>query len=230
MTDAYIKGLISYALTHGLIEPADGVYCTNAILQLMRLDAVSDDTPPADDVPLETILNALCDDAVARGVIEDGITYRDLFDTALMGALTPRPSQVIERFNALYKEDPRKATDDYYRFSCDTNYIRRDRIKKDLKWQYTGEYGTLDITINLSKPEKDPKAIAAAKNAPQAGYPKCQLCRESEGYAGRVNFPHGRTTASSPSASRARRGFSSIPPTCTITSTVSCSTPATRPW
>ena len=189
MTDAYIKGLISYALTHGLIEPADGVYCTNAILQLMRIDAVSDDTPPADDVPLETILNALCDDAVARGVIEDGITYRDLFDTALMGALTPRPSQVIGRFNALYKEDPRKATDDYYRFSCDTNYIRRDRIKKDLKWQYDGEYGTLDITINLSKPEKDPKAIAAAKNAPQAGYPKCQLCRESEGYAGRVNFP-----------------------------------------
>jgi UDPglucose--hexose-1-phosphate uridylyltransferase len=189
MTDAYIKGLISYALTHGLIEPADGVYCTNAILQLMRLDAVSEDTPPADDVPLEVILNALCDDAVSRGVIEDSITYRDLFDTALMGALTPRPSQVIGRFNALYKEDPRKATDDYYRFSCDTNYIRRDRIKKDLKWQYTGEYGTLDITINLSKPEKDPKAIAAAKNAPQAGYPKCQLCRESEGYAGRVNFP-----------------------------------------
>ena len=189
MIDAYIKGLISYALAHGLIEPADGVYCTNAILQLMRLDAVSEDTPPADDVPLEVILNALCDDAVSRGVIEDSITYRDLFDTALMGALTPRPSQVIGRFNALYKEDPRKATDDYYRFSCDTNYIRRDRIKKDLKWQYTGEYGTLDITINLSKPEKDPKAIAAAKNAPQAGYPKCQLCRESEGYAGRVNFP-----------------------------------------
>ena len=188
MTDAYIKGLISYALRTGLIEPADGVYCLNALLQLLQLDSVSEDVPP-EDAPLEVLLNALCDDAVARGVIEDGVTYRDLFDTALMGALTPRPSQVIERFNALYKEDPRKATDAYYKFSCDTNYIRRDRIKKDLKWQYTGEYGTLDITINLSKPEKDPKAIAAAKNAPQAGYPKCQLCRESEGYAGRVNFP-----------------------------------------
>ncbi len=188
MTDAYIKGLIAYALRAGLIEPADGVYCTNALLALLKLDGISDSVPPA-EAPLEVILGALCDDAVERGVIEDSVTYRDLFDTALMGVLTPRPSQVIEKFRALYKESPLKATDAYYKFSCDTNYIRRDRIKKDVKWQYTGEYGTLDITINLSKPEKDPKAIAAAKNAPQAGYPKCQLCRESEGYAGRVNFP-----------------------------------------
>ncbi len=188
MIDAYLKGLIAYALQKGLIEPSDGVYCLNALLYIMKLDSVSDDVPPADE-PLEVLLGGLCDDAVARGVIEDSITYRDLFDTALMGALTPRPSQVIARFKALYAKDPVAATDDYYRFSCDTNYIRRDRIKKDLKWQYTGEYGTLDITVNLSKPEKDPKAIAAAKNAPQAGYPKCQLCRESEGYAGRVNFP-----------------------------------------
>ena len=188
MVDAYIKGLVAYALEKGLIEPADGVFCLNALLSILKLDSLSDDVPPA-DAPLEEILGALCDDAVKRDVIEDSITYRDLFDTALMGALTPRPSQVISKFRALYAEDPVAATDDYYRFSCDTNYIRRDRIKKDLKWQYTGEYGTLDITINLSKPEKDPKAIAAAKNAPQAGYPKCQLCRESEGYAGRVNFP-----------------------------------------
>lgn len=188
MVDAYIKGLVAYALEKGLIEPADGVFCLNALLSILKLDSLSDDVPPA-DAPLEEILGALCDDAAKRGVIEDSITYRDLFDTALMGALTPRPSQVISKFRALYAKDPVAATDDYYRFSCDTNYIRRDRIKKDLKWQYTGEYGTLDITINLSKPEKDPKAIAAAKNAPQAGYPKCQLCRESEGYAGRVNFP-----------------------------------------
>ena len=188
MTDAYIKGLIAYALQKGLIEPADGVYCLNTLLSILKLDAVSEDAPPA-DAPLEVLLGALCDDAVSRGVIEDSITYRDLLDTALMGALTPRPSQVIAKFRQLYAKDPAAATDDYYRFSCDTNYIRRDRIKKDLKWQYTGEYGTLDVTINLSKPEKDPKAIAAAKNAPQAGYPKCMLCRESEGYAGRVNFP-----------------------------------------
>ena len=188
MTDAYIKGLIAYGLRTGLIEPADGVYCLNAVLALLKLDSIADDVPP-EDAPPEVLLNALCDDAVARGVIEDSVTYRDLFDTALMGVLTPRPSQVIKTFRENYKQSPLKATDAYYKFSCDTNYIRRDRIKKDVKWQYAGDYGTLDITINLSKPEKDPKAIAAAKNAPQAGYPKCQLCRESEGYAGRVNFP-----------------------------------------
>ena len=188
MIDVYVKGLIRYGLEKKLIEPADAVYCTNALLALLKLDGIDDASEPA-DAPLEEILGALCDDAVKRGVIEDSITYRDLFDTALMGALTPRPSDVIRKFYALYETDAKAATDAYYTFSCDTNYIRRDRIKKDLKWQYTGEYGTLDITINLSKPEKDPKAIAAAKNAPQAGYPKCQLCRESEGYAGRVNFP-----------------------------------------
>ena len=106
-----------------------------------------------------------------------------------MGVLTPRPSQVIDKFNSLYAESPEKATDYYYKFSGDTNYIRRDRIAKIQKWQYASDYGTIDITVNLSKPEKDPNAIAAAKNAPQSGYPKCQLCRESEGYAGRVDFP-----------------------------------------
>ena len=188
MTDGYIKALVNYGVSKGLIEAADTVYCQNAILALLRRDTFNADAAPV-QAPLEEILNALCADAVARNVIEDSITYRDLFDTALMGVLTPRPSEVIRRFYALYESDREAATDAYYKFSCDTNYIRRDRIKKDLKWQYTGEYGTLDITINLSKPEKDPKAIAAAKNAPQAGYPKCQLCRESEGYAGRVNFP-----------------------------------------
>ena len=131
MVDAYIKGLVAYALEKGLIEPADGVFCLNALLSILKLDSLSDDVPPA-DAPLEEILGALCDDAVKRDVIEDSITYRDLFDTALMGALTPRPSQVISKFRALYAEDPVAATDDYYRFSCDTNYIRRDRIKKEL--------------------------------------------------------------------------------------------------
>ncbi len=188
MTDSYIKALIEYAAEHKLIEESDRVYCTNAVLALLKKDAYGGSCEKAEG-KINEILDALCDYAAEKGIIEDSITYRDLFDTALMGALTPRPSQVISEFNSLYAESPEKATDYYYTFSCDTNYIRRDRIAKDLKWQYTGKYGTIDITVNLSKPEKDPKAIAAAKNAPQSGYPKCQLCRECEGYAGRVDFP-----------------------------------------
>ncbi len=188
MTDSYIKALINYAVEHKLIEESDTVYCTNAVLALLKKDAY-DSSVDAAEGKVNEILDALCDYAAENGIIEDSITYRDLFDTALMGALTPRPSQVIKEFNSLYTESPEKATDYYYALSCDTNYIRRDRIAKDLKWQHDGEYGTIDITVNLSKPEKDPKAIAAAKNAPQSGYPKCQLCRECEGYAGRVDFP-----------------------------------------
>ncbi len=188
MIDKYIKALISYAVSNGLIEESDKVYCTNSILYLLKENAYDDSCEEAQGNVNEW-LDALCDYAAEKRNIEDSITYRDLFDTAIMGALTPRPSQVINNFKALYAESPEKATDYYYKFSCDTNYIRRDRIAKDLKWQYSGEYGTMDITVNLSKPEKDPKAIAAAKNAPQSGYPKCQLCRECEGYAGRVDFP-----------------------------------------
>ncbi len=188
MTDSYIKALIEYAAANNLIEESDKVYCTNAVLALLKKDAYDGSCEKAEG-KINEILDALCDYAAEKGIIEDSITYRDLFDTALMGALTPRPSQVISQFNSLYVESPEKATDYYYTFSCDTNYIRRDRIAKDLKWQYSGKYGTIDITVNLSKPEKDPKAIAAAKNAPQSGYPKCQLCRECEGYAGRVDFP-----------------------------------------
>ena len=117
------------------------------------------------------------------------MVYRDLFDTRLMGALMPRPSEVTDKFNELYSVSPKAATDYFYKLSQDSDYIRRYRVEKDIKWVTATEYGDLDITINLSKPEKDPKAIAAAKNAPQAGYPKCMLCRECEGYAGRVNFP-----------------------------------------
>ena len=139
---------------------------------------------------LSEILDALCDDAHARGALaENSVVYRDLFDTELMGRLTPRPAQVRERFEALRKEDPKQATDWYYRFSCDTNYIRRDRIAKDIQWKAETGYGELDITINLSKPEKDPKAIAAARNLPASNYPRCLLCAENEGYAGRVNHP-----------------------------------------
>ncbi|MDD7194250.1 MAG: UDP-glucose--hexose-1-phosphate uridylyltransferase [Clostridiaceae bacterium] len=188
MVDSYIKALVGFAVSHSLIEESDTVYCTNSILQLLKKDSFDSACPEAKG-ELNELLDALCDYAAKNGIIEDSVTYRDLFDTAVMGVLTPRPSQVIDKFNRLYAESPEKATDYYYKFSGDTNYIRRDRIAKIQKWQYASDYGTIDITVNLSKPEKDPKAIAAAKNAPQSGYPKCQLCRESEGYAGRVDFP-----------------------------------------
>ena len=183
-----IKDLVGYALRMGLIEEYDRPWAVNELLQAMGMDSWEE---PAEthERPLEDILKELLDDAAARGRIEDDTTNRDLFDTELMGRLTPRPSQVISEFQRRYQADPKDATDWFYRFSQDTDYIRRYRIARDVKWKATTPYGELDITINLSKPEKDPKAIAAAKAAPQTSYPKCQLCRENEGYAGRLNHP-----------------------------------------
>ncbi len=183
----YLDALVNYGLETGLIQPGDETYVFNRLLEILGLDDAGEGEAVA--APLPEILGALTDDAVRRGLVDDNITARDLYDTRLMGALTPYPHEVRQRFAALYAESPRAATDWYYRFSCDTNYIRRDRIAKDLKWTYDCEYGTLDVTINLSKPEKDPRAIAAARLAPQSGYPKCQLCAENEGYAGRMNHP-----------------------------------------
>ena len=185
--NGYLTALVNYGLSKGLIEPCDQTYITNQLLMTMGLDSFEPEEAPA--MELEDILAGLLDDAVARGVCADNITARDLFDTKLMGVLTPLPREVCAKFAALYAEGPQKATDWYYTFSQDTDYIRRYRIKKDLRWKTETEYGALDITINLSKPEKDPKAIAAAKAAPQSGYPKCQLCPENEGYAGRMNHP-----------------------------------------
>ncbi len=139
---------------------------------------------------LEDILSGMLDYAYEKGILkENGVVYRDLFDTKIMSLLMPRPGEVIKTFQELYEKDPVEATDYYYKFSRDSDYIRRYRIAKDMKWIAETEYGDLDITINLSKPEKDPKAIAAARTAKQSGYPKCLLCRENEGYAGRVNHP-----------------------------------------
>ncbi len=188
MTDGKIKSLINYAIKSGLIEEEDRTYCINGIISLFGKNDF-DDSAPCEEGTLSSLLDALCDEAVDMGLIDSGAVSRDLFDTKIMGVLTPRPSAVIKQFRALYDESPEKATDWYYKLSGDTNYIRRDRIAKILKWQQTGEYGTIDITVNLSKPEKDPKAIAAAKNMPQVGYPKCMLCRECEGYSGRIDFP-----------------------------------------
>ena len=183
-----IDSLIAYAMNTGLAEPEDHVYLTNRILDLLQMD----DYTPSDELlieDLEEILKGILDYACEKGICDDGITARDIFDTRIMGALTPMPREVISTFRALFEESPVKATDWYYQFSCDTDYIRRYRIAKDMRWKYASDYGELDITINLSKPEKDPKAIAAAKNAPQSAYPKCQLCVENEGYAGRMNHP-----------------------------------------
>ena len=188
--DEAISKLISYALHTGLIQPCETTWAVNTILDALKLDSFSGPEPRDEEVELAPVLEALLDDAHRRGVLEeDSVVYRDLLDTELMGRLTPRPAQVIETFQALYREDPKKATDWYYQFSQDTNYIRRDRIAKDMQWKAPTEYGELDITINLSKPEKDPKAIAAARNLPASAYPRCQLCAENEGYAGRVNHP-----------------------------------------
>jgi len=182
-----IFGLVDYAVRCELIEEDDRLWALNRLLEVMGLDGVEPAT--ASGAPLHVLLETLTEDAVARGVCEDNQVARDLFDTRLMGVLTPAPREVREQFRELYRESPWQATDWFYKFSQDTNYIRRDRIAKDQKWVYEGKYGALDITINLSKPEKDPRAIAAAKLAPQSGYPKCQLCPENEGYAGRMNHP-----------------------------------------
>ena len=186
--ETYIDSLVSYAMNRGLAEPVDHQVLTNRLLDILRKDDYEpSDEPQSED--LEEILGGILDYAVAQGLCEDNITARDIFDTRIMGAVTPMPREVVRTFEEKYAHSPVEATDWYYQFSCDTDYIRRYRIAKDMRWKCASPYGEMDITINLSKPEKDPKAIAAAKNAPQTAYPKCQLCRENEGYAGRLNHP-----------------------------------------
>lgn len=184
-----VKQLIAYAKSRGLIEECDEICATNKILEILKLDDIPEGDAP-ENTDLESILRVICDYAAKNGLIEsNSVVYRDLFDTKVMGALTPMPSVVIKEFERLYKESPEKATDYYYNLSKSSDYIREYRIKKDLKWVTESVYGDIDITINLSKPEKDPKAIAAAKLLPQSGYPKCVLCHENEGYAGNVSKP-----------------------------------------
>ena len=186
--DTCIDSLVDYALRTGLAMEEDRRVLTNRLLDLLHLEDYTG-SGRGDCRDLEQILAGILDYACQNGLCEDNITARDIFDTRLMGALTPMPREVIRTFRDRYAQSPEAATDWYYRFSCDTDYIRRYRIAKDMRWKYPSQYGAMDITINLSKPEKDPRAIAAAKNAPQSGYPKCQLCPENEGYAGRMNHP-----------------------------------------
>ena len=190
MLQESIKKLVQYGINTGLTPECEKIYTTNLLLECMKEDEYTNPDIDLNNIVLEDVLKDLLDEACKRGIIEDSITYRDLFDTKLMNCLCPRPSQVIDKFNSIYKNDGAEAaTDFFYNLSRNSDYIRTYRVKKDLKWTTETEYGTLDITINLSKPEKDPKAIAAAKNAKQSAYPKCQLCMENEGYAGRSNHP-----------------------------------------
>ena len=184
-----IKKLVTYGMETGLISEEEKIYSTNLILDVLKLDDYEEPKESYEKVELEPVLKELLDYAVEKGLIEDSVVYRDLFDTRLMNCLVPRPSQVIKTFKEKYAASPEEATNYYYKLSRDSDYIRRYRVCKDMKWVTKTEYGDIDITINLSKPEKDPKAIAAAKLAKQSGYPKCQLCRENEGYAGRTNHP-----------------------------------------
>ena len=184
-----IKKLVQYGINTGLTPECERIYTTNLLLDLFQENDYEDSTCDLSGIVLEDVLKELLDEACSRGIIEDSVVYRDLFDTKLMNCLMPRPAQVQKRFWEDYAVSPEHATENYYKFSQDSDYIRRYRIKKDRKWTVDTDYGTLDITINLSKPEKDPKAIAAARNAKNSAYPKCQLCMENEGYAGRTNHP-----------------------------------------
>ncbi len=194
-TEELIGRLVAYGKERHMVEEADARYTINLLLDLLHIEAPESD--PGDylcahvtNEELEEILSGLCDAAVEKGLLtDDTVTYRDLFDTRLMNCLMPRPSEVVAKFRDAYARSPREATDYYYSLACDSNYIRRYRIARDRKWTTSTPYGEMDITINLSKPEKDPRAIAAAKLQKQSGYPKCLLCRENEGYAGRVNHP-----------------------------------------
>ena len=189
MINETVSKLVQYGVSTGLVAKEDKIYVTNQILEALGLSEFEELEVDAKEIDLESILKEITDYAVEQGMIEDSVVYRDLFDTMIMGKMIPLPSTVISKFKELYKEGPKLATDYFYKFSQDTDYIRRYRIKKDQKWITNTEYGEMEITINLSKPEKDPKAIAAAKTAKQSGYPKCLLCKENEGYAGGINHP-----------------------------------------
>lgn len=186
--DRLISELVSYGMTNELIAEDDKVYVINRLLELFdKKDFVWSDEKVRS---IHMILADMMKYAIEKGIMEDDtITTRDLFDTKIMGLITPMPSQVRKKFKRLYTESPKQATDYYYKLSQDTNYIRRDRIEKDEKWATETEYGQIDITINLSKPEKDPRDIAKAATAKKNDYPKCLLCEENEGYAGHISHP-----------------------------------------
>lgn len=183
-----IDELIAYALRKKLIKKEDKIFHINTFLELFKLTEYKKGQK-IKKMPLEEILNALLNYACKKKLCEDDSIARTLFDTKIMGLLTPKPSELILEFNKNYKKSPKKASDFFYQFNQNCNYIRTYRIKKDIKWQSQSIYGKLEITINLAKPEKDPKAIAKAKTSKSTNYPKCLLCKENEAYAGNYNHP-----------------------------------------
>ena len=189
MINTAVKKLVTYGLEKGLLDKRDKIYAVNRILEVLGLAEYTEPEEEFSNICLEETLNELLDYDVKKKIIDDNIICKDLFDTKLISAMLPMPHEVIDHFKKLYKVSPKKATTWYYKFSQDTNYIRRYRIEKDIRWSTSTIYGRLDLSINLSKPEKDPKAIAAAKNEPPGNYPECMLCKENEGYAGRLNHP-----------------------------------------
>ena len=188
-----IKKLVEYGIKTGLTPECERVYTTNLLLDLFGENNYEDVETDMENLDLEEILAGLLEEAKERGLVEDSVVFRDLFDTKLMNCLLPRPAQVQQEFWKEYEKSPEAATEFFYKFSQDSDYIRRYRVKKDMKWKVDSPYGEIDITINLSKPEKDPKAIAAAGAAKAVSYPKCQLCMENEGYAGRADHPARET-------------------------------------
>lgn len=188
--DQSISQLVEYGIQKGLLEESDRRYAINSLLAVLWKDEFEEEPLPGGPVDLDAVLNTLTDYADEKGLLRsESVTGRDLFDTRLMGVLTPRPSAVIDTFWKKYKASPEAATDYFYQLCQDTNYIRTNRVAKDIKWKVDSQYGPIDISINLSKPEKDPRDIAAARKKQQNAYPKCQLCPENEGYAGRLDHP-----------------------------------------
>jgi UDPglucose--hexose-1-phosphate uridylyltransferase len=185
-----IDQLVGLGIKAGIVPGEDEIYVRNLLLEMLKMEEYYKDATEQGNLPLEEILKKITDYAWDEKLIKDNtITHRDLFDTKLMGCLTPRPSQVISCFFEFYKKSPEAATEYFYSLSKYVNYIRTERIKKDEKWITESSYGDIEITINLSKPEKDPRDIAAAKNHISSGYPKCLLCYENEGYSGRIDHP-----------------------------------------
>ena len=184
-----ISRLLDYGVKRNIFTIEDTLYLRNRLLDALGLSAWEDTGAESNDMDIDEILAPIIDYAVEKGIIADTANSRDLFDTKIMGLLMPLPREVLADFDKRYDISPDFATEWYYRFSKDVNYVRAGRIAKDLKWQYECDYGTLDITVNLSKPEKDPRDIAAARSAVASGYPKCQLCLENSGFAGHISHP-----------------------------------------
>ena len=183
-----IESLIIYAINRQLIDKKDSIFIKNKIMEILLIKEIEEANGIIEN-DLENILKVILDYACEKEIINNTITERDLFDTKIMGVLVDRPSNIIKTFLEKYKQSPKEATDYYYKLSQDSDYIRTYRIKKDIKWTVDTEYGVLNISINLSKPEKDPKEIALLKTLKASNYPKCLLCKENEGYMGRINHP-----------------------------------------